>query len=142
MKVRPRLTIDKVDEFVELFSEHIKFPTSIVFSEKMDEAKIDQKQLKGNGLLLEQVRRLQGNLTISSVVVKSTVKETAERKHSSWKSVDGDAQDFAVVVGKRARTTLRLCASVAEEADTKMGAKDPRRYQTKICRSLLMQDIG
>ena len=54
MKARPRLDEDKLDELVELFSEHIKFPTSIVYSEKMDEAKIHQKRLKENGLLLER----------------------------------------------------------------------------------------
>ena len=68
MEARQRLAEDKLDELVELFSEHIKFPTSIVYSERMDEARIDQKRLKENGTLLEKVRRLQGNQSISPVV--------------------------------------------------------------------------
>ena len=132
MKACPRLDEDKLDELVELFSEHIKFPTSIVYSEKMDEAKIHQKRLKETGLLLEKVRRLQGNLSISPVVVKNASKQTAERKHSSWKLIEGDAEDFAVVVGKRVRTMIRHYA----QALLRQRAQDIRdAVKSPFCRA-------
>ena len=90
----------------------------------MDEAKINQKRLKENGLLLEKVRRLQGNLSISPVVVKNALKQTTERKHSSWKLIEGDAEDFAVVVGKR-----------AQAARTKMGARHSQRCEKSVLQS-------
>ena len=70
----------------------------------MDEAKIEQKSLKEKSLLLEKMRRLQKNQSISPVVVKNALKQTAERKHSSRKVIERDAEDFAAVVGKKVRT--------------------------------------
>ena len=114
LKARRPLTVDKIDEFVELFSEHVKFPTSIVYWEKMNESKVDQ------------VRRLQGSLSISAVVVDSALKETAERQHSSWKLVDGDAEAFAVVVWKRVRTMLRHHAQALQRRPTPQWAQEIR----------------
>ena len=79
MTARPSLAEEKLDALVELFSEHIKFPTSIVYSEKMDDAKIDQKRLKDKGFLLEQLQR---NLSFSLVVVKIVLKRARDRTYS------------------------------------------------------------
>ena len=136
MKARPRLAEDKLNELVELFSEHVKVLGSIVYSEKMDQPKIDHKRLRENGLRLEIVRRLQGNLSISPVVVKNASKQTAERKHSSWKLIEGDEEDIAVVVGKRVRTMLRQNAQVLFRQPVPKWARDIRdAVKNLLCRA-------